>query len=477
MKHDGQIVQIFKIPQSIAILLALIWLVLETAYGQGSGVSRRAEILPGVWWKPLQTMQIRRRPVDKALSSSAENHDLIAVGAQVHLQEIKSGKAKISIENDTGEYWTDLDNLEPVGSCLSDGREQYEFIAMNSALTIFLNPNRDASANPLPTAAEISPEQQFTHTYNSLLAGIKRYGEDTAVLLYYYGASAACTLLFSRHGIAGYSISSVPRDVFEHLIDRYVYFAKKGLEALSPSKELSRILISPDIEKALRGYNNLIVVPYGVISLVPFGALNLESERTELLTKHTITIAPGLTQVGIGRGLHARDQLTPETPTAVVVGNPEYHDKEFKFPNLEYAQKEAEVVAKALAVQPLEGDHAKLRDLASMMANVQRRDQQLGILYLASHGVADTRPTFFSKSFVALADGDRLDESTLASIGYRGSRLVVLSACETGIGWIDDVGSVSLTRLFHLRGAHEVVMSLWSVNDESTEYLMTNFHC
>jgi CHAT domain-containing protein len=78
-----------------------------------------------------------------------------------------------------------------------------------------------------------------------------------------------------------------------------------------------------------------------------------------------------------------------------------------------------------------------------------------------------------SRSFVALANGERLSSNTLESIGYKGSRLVVLSACLTGRGWIAESGSVGLPRLFHLRGADEVVMSLWQVDDKATRALMS----
>lgn len=57
------------------------------------------------------------------------------------------------------------------------------------------------------------------------------------------------------------------------------------------------------------------------------------------------------------------------------------------------------------------------------------------------------------------------------------AELVVLSACGTGLG--DDVrgeGPVGLTRAFLHAGARRVVVSLWSVNDESTAELMHRFY-
>lgn len=57
------------------------------------------------------------------------------------------------------------------------------------------------------------------------------------------------------------------------------------------------------------------------------------------------------------------------------------------------------------------------------------------------------------------------------------AELVVLSACQTGIGEeIRGEGLVSLTRGFMYAGAKRVVVSLWSVEDNSTAELMENYY-
>jgi CHAT domain-containing protein/tetratricopeptide (TPR) repeat protein len=120
-------------------------------------------------------------------------------------------------------------------------------------------------------------------------------------------------------------------------------------------------------------------------------------------------------------------------------------------------------------------------DLDANEDNVDTRDiSKYRVLHIATHGLLNAERPQFTGVVLSLV-GNKNEDGFLRTdevFNLRlGSPLVMLSACETGLGKEKrGEGVMGLTRAFMYAGAPTVGVSLWSVADKSTAELMTDFY-
>jgi CHAT domain-containing protein len=120
-------------------------------------------------------------------------------------------------------------------------------------------------------------------------------------------------------------------------------------------------------------------------------------------------------------------------------------------------------------------------DLDASEENLEARDiSKYRILHIATHGLLNAERPQFTGLVLSLI-GNKTEDGFLRTdevFNLRlGSPLVMLSACETGLGKEKrGEGIMGLTRAFMYAGAPTVGVSLWSVADKSTAELMADFY-
>jgi CHAT domain-containing protein len=101
------------------------------------------------------------------------------------------------------------------------------------------------------------------------------------------------------------------------------------------------------------------------------------------------------------------------------------------------------------------------------------------VIHLALHGYAD--PEFPDRSALVFAprsspgDDGLLQVREIRNLSLN-TRLVTLSACDTGVGPVSEEGIANIVNAFIEAGAQSVVSTLWEMEDHSTAQLMIDFY-
>jgi tetratricopeptide (TPR) repeat protein/CHAT domain-containing protein len=276
-----------------------------------------------------------------------------------------------------------------------------------------------------------------------------------------------------------------------------------------------RVLLFDALVPALHGCRRLLIAPDGDLALLPFEALPLGDDRY-LLDEYTISY------LGVGRDLlHLASTTAAAAHAPLVISDPDYDlgaetvpafARNTPFQRLEDGLAEGRAVADLLHTTPLaqgEALESRLRahrspsilhiathgffepysverpaanDLGGLIAaRSERRLEQVGLLLnpMLRSGLALAGANTWAQdgSLPAEAEDGILTAEDVTGLDLLDTELVVLSACETGLGEVHvGEGVFGLRRAFTVAGTKTLVMSLWKVPDRQTRDLMTLFY-
>ncbi|HEV2859895.1 MAG TPA: CHAT domain-containing tetratricopeptide repeat protein [Pyrinomonadaceae bacterium] len=268
------------------------------------------------------------------------------------------------------------------------------------------------------------------------------------------------------------------------------------------------------------GTRRLLVVPEGALSYFPFEAFVTApggadfSELQYLVKSNEVAYAPSASVVA---ALRQQARTNEGTGSVLVVADPVFNSTDPRAARVAAAAAQATLspglstavsdvakvrldsVSGAAKLRRLAGTREEAEqikglagaaglgadvwlDLDASESNASTRDLRgYRVIHFATHGLLDAeRPQFTGLVLSLVGNGAGSDGFLRTDEVFNlrlGSPLVMLSACETGLGKERrGEGVIGLTRAFMYAGAPSVGVTLWSVSDRSTAELMSDFY-
>lgn len=336
----------------------------------------------------------------------------------------------------------------------------------------------------------------------------------TLLLAYFLGEERSFLWAVSRNEVSSHVLPA--RDEIEaSAAGYYELLSRRSSRAAGQRREvgarLSRMLLEPVAPDL--GTNRLVIVADGALHYLPFAALpspNATAPEDEiLLDRHEVVHLPSASVLA---SLRSARSVRDRAPKAIAV----IADPVFQRDDPRLARKAPPEGRASSSADPSEALRHAIRSLgpdglrrlphsaeeARAILDLVPPDSRFAalgldagpglfegdrladyrILHFATHGLIHREHPELSGLVLSL-----FDEEGAQAAGFLrlpdvydlrlGADLVVLSACETGLGReLEGEGLVGLTRGFLYAGARQVIHSLWSVGDAGSAELMKRFY-
>jgi CHAT domain-containing protein len=309
-----------------------------------------------------------------------------------------------------------------------------------------------------------------------------------ALLEFVLAAPNSYCLVITRAGAS--LVRLAPREQIETAVRVYRDQIGKQEPAAEKAKALERLLLDPIPE--LRDYSELTIVPDGILHLLPFDALTDDS-GTYAVERWTISYTPSAGSeyllrtrrrpvaarpfFGVGGVLYSRSNNLGKSITASVPRGAEakgFPGDLSSLPNLPHSAEEVRTAAHLLGGDPTSLQIGK--DATSQAFN-QVDLKEYKVIHFAVHAIVDPdRPEDSALLIGSFPSMTLLGPRDILQF-HLNSELVVLSACDTGVGRLQgQEGSWNLARSFLMAGSNSVVSTLWPVDDSYSASLVANFY-
>lgn len=276
---------------------------------------------------------------------------------------------------------------------------------------------------------------------------------------------------------------NVPAEKLAADVDTYVRALRTehsgaGRPAAALGAELFATLLLPALETLQPG-EAVCIIPDKFLHRLPFAALISPDSGRYVVEDLTIFYSPSLNVLWHCTET-ARTKAASGRGTVLSIGNPTFDLRAHPdLPPLRAAEREAREVAELYRHSTLlPGPEASKVRVLRGMASAE-------VVHFAGHYVVDRSSPLLSKMLLAGGGGDAgaeeggadLSAFEIARQRLDRTRLVVLSACETGLDrYYDGEGPVGLARAFMGAQVPLVVASQWPLDSDATAGLMVSFH-
>jgi CHAT domain-containing protein len=326
----------------------------------------------------------------------------------------------------------------------------------------------------------------YKHRYEDSFPGVpelqRRLGSGQALISFYTAAGALHIFILTRSSF-GYarvdSLAALQKDVGDWLHALQTAESGKRFRGQAIGNRLYQRLIKP-IQAAVPRQEEWIIVPDGLLYFLPFESLPSGEDSRTLLETTTISYRFSARMVmDAGKG----DQDLPENYEVLAFapfasqggvfgrgdgGSSASSDRDM--PPLPASREEIDGLT---GTRYLDSAATKERFLAGL--------DKYPVIHLATHAVSSIDNS--SASFIAFYPQKRsrtedcLFLAELYNLNMNKTRLVIISACETGQGeLVNNEGVISLARAFAYAGCESSICSLWRADDRSTSAILSRFH-